>query len=195
MLRWIGLTNFKCFESLDLPCARLNLLCGLNGMGKSSVIQALLVLRQSFETEDLQAGRFVLGGSLTDLGAGSDVLFEDAGEEVVGFALHGDRAHPTWTRQFGYSRDSDQLVQAGEPPGATGREAAAPALAGSPGGSKRGLCPVTGEPTRGRSVFREPGVRRVARRADLPVGPGGWDGHSRTGRGSTVDLANVPVGA
>ena len=87
MLRRIGLTNFKCFESLELPCAPLNLLCGLNGMGKSSVIQALLVLRQSFETGDLQEGRLVLGGALTDLGAGSDVLFEDAAEEAVKFLL------------------------------------------------------------------------------------------------------------
>ena len=66
MLRRIGLTNFKCFEKLDLPCASLNLLCGLNGMGKSSVIQALLVLRQSFETGDLQEGRLVLGGAQGD---------------------------------------------------------------------------------------------------------------------------------
>ena len=80
MLRRIGLRNFKCFEALDLPCAPLNLLCGLNGMGKSSVIQALLVLRQSFQTGDLLEGRLVLGGALTDLGAGSDVLFEDAEE-------------------------------------------------------------------------------------------------------------------
>ena len=36
MLRRIGLNNFKCFERLDLPCAPLNLLCGLKG--KSSVI-------------------------------------------------------------------------------------------------------------------------------------------------------------
>ena len=91
MLRRIGLTNFKCFDALDLPCAPLNLLCGLNGMGKSSVIQALLVLRQSFRAGHLQEGRLVLGGALTDLGAGSDVLFEDADDEVVGFVLHGDQ--------------------------------------------------------------------------------------------------------
>lgn len=87
MLRRIELANFKCFERLVLPCAPLNLLCGLNGMGKSSVIQALLVLRQSFETGDLEAGRLVLGGELTDLGTGLDVLLEDASEEVVRFAL------------------------------------------------------------------------------------------------------------
>ena len=91
MLRRIGLNNFKCFDRLDLPCAPLNLLCGLNGMGKSSVVQALLVLRQSFASGELQAGRLVLGGELIDLGAGSDVLFEDADAEVIEFALDDER--------------------------------------------------------------------------------------------------------
>ena len=91
MLRRIGLNNFKCFERLDLPCAPLNLLCGLNGMGKSSVIQALLVLRQSFASGELQDGHLVLGGDLIDLGAGLDVLFEDAEEDVIRFALDDER--------------------------------------------------------------------------------------------------------
>ena len=91
MMRRIGLNNFKCFERLDLPCAPLNLLCGLNGMGKSSVIQALLVLRQSFASGELQAGRLVLGGELVDLGAGSDVLFEDAEGDVIRFVLKSEQ--------------------------------------------------------------------------------------------------------
>ena len=110
MLRRMGLANFKCFKHLDLPCASLNLLCGLNGMGKSSVIQALLVLRQSFETGDLQDGRLVLGGARIDLGAGSDVLFEDAAEEVLGFVLQGDGSDKPWAAVFGYSRTGDQLL-------------------------------------------------------------------------------------
>ena len=121
MLHRIRLTNFKCFETLDLPCASLNLLCGLNGMGKSSVIQALLVLRQSFQTGDLLEGRLVLGGALADLGAGSDVLFEDAEEEVIGFELQRGETPDRWTQAFGYSRTGDQLsvigpaVEAGVP--------------------------------------------------------------------------------
>ena len=91
MLRKIGLVNFKCFRVLDLPCAPLNLLCGLNGMGKSSVIQALLVLRQSFGSKELEAGHLVLGGDLIDLGAGSDVLFEGAEDEVIQFVLIDER--------------------------------------------------------------------------------------------------------
>ena len=116
MLRRIGLKNFKCFEALDLPCAPLNLLCGLNGMGKSSVIQALLVLRQSFASGELQAGHLVLGGELIDLGAGSDVLFEDAEEEIIEFLLHREQerkpgeARGSWTGTFRYSRAGDQLT-------------------------------------------------------------------------------------
>ena len=125
MLRRFGLMNFKCFERLDLPCTSLNLLCGLNGMGKSSVIQALLVLRQSFETGDLQEGRLILGGALTDLGAGSDVLFEDADDEVIGFVLFGNEpkskypsaefsiAQDPWASAFRYSRADDQLMAVG----------------------------------------------------------------------------------
>ncbi len=111
MLKFIGLTNFKCFEALKLQCAPLNLLSGLNGMGKSSVIQSLLVLRQSFESGELVAGNLVLGGDRTDLGAGSDVLFEDAEEESIGFELHHedrDGIH-TWTHAFAYSHARDRL--------------------------------------------------------------------------------------
>ena len=67
MLSRVDLVNFKCFEKLELRCAAINLLCGLNGMGKSSLLQALLVLRQSVETGELNRGRLVLGGERADL--------------------------------------------------------------------------------------------------------------------------------
>ena len=115
MLSNIKLTNFKCFEELSLECASLNLLCGLNGMGKSSVIQALLVLRQSFETGELLKGRLVLGGQRTDIGTGSDVLFEDAKRDEVGFALESHESKDAWQLFFNYSRTSDQLSAAQTP--------------------------------------------------------------------------------
>ena len=109
MLRNIGLRHFKCFENLDLECASLNLLCGLNGMGKSSVIQALLVLRQSFEAGELSSGRLVLDGELADLGTGSDVLFEEAQQEFVGFELQDENIDEAFELGFGYSRSANQL--------------------------------------------------------------------------------------
>lgn len=110
MLRSIRLNHFKCFEQLDLKCAPINLLCGLNGMGKSSVIQALLVLRQSFEAGELHDGRLVLGGDRADLGAGSDVLFEDAESDELGFALESDETTVGWRLFFEYSATADQLI-------------------------------------------------------------------------------------
>ena len=109
MLTKIGLTNFKCFEQVTVGCTPLNLLCGLNGMGKSSVIQALLVLRQSFETGELANGRLVLGGRHADLGLGSDVLFEDANRDELGFSLESSQPEKNWELYFVYSRESDLL--------------------------------------------------------------------------------------
>lgn len=109
MLRSVKLTNFKCFEQLDLELTPLNLLCGLNGMGKSSVLQAVLVLRQSLETGELQKGRLVLGGGRADLGTGVDVLFEDAERDVLGFTLKSDNMKKSWEVTFDCSRTADLL--------------------------------------------------------------------------------------
>ena len=109
MLRAINLRNFKCFGELDLECRSLNLLCGLNGMGKSSVIQALLVLRQSFETGDLSTGKLMLAGSRVDLGTGADVLFDDAERDVLGLALERGGNDRGWGLEFGYSETAGQL--------------------------------------------------------------------------------------
>ena len=109
MLRNIKLTHFKCFENLELDCTPLNLLCGLNGMGKSSILQALLVLRQSYETGELSKGSLVLAGTRVDLGAGSDVMFENAQKDEVGFSLESDRTAEGWELSFNYLGTADQL--------------------------------------------------------------------------------------
>ncbi len=49
MIGQLRLYNFKCFEEQLLDFGHLTLLSGLNGMGKSSVMQALLLLRQSYQ--------------------------------------------------------------------------------------------------------------------------------------------------
>lgn len=114
MLREIRLTNFKCFEALSLNCAPLTLLCGLNSMGKSSVIHALLVLRQSFVTGELREGRLALSDELVDLGTGGDVLFDGADEDIIKFELHRDEISTPCKLSFVRSRDAAQL-QAKDP--------------------------------------------------------------------------------
>ena len=109
MLQKIRLANFKCFDNLELTCSPLTLLCGLNGMGKSSVLQALLVLRQSAVAGELYQGRLVLSGDLVNLGTGQDVLFEGAEKEVVEFELQDSDASEACWLAFDYSSGADQL--------------------------------------------------------------------------------------
>ncbi len=50
MLTQIKLTHFKCFkEETSFPLSQLNLLTGINGRGKSTLLQSLLLMRQSVE--------------------------------------------------------------------------------------------------------------------------------------------------
>ena len=105
MLNSIKLTNFKCFEQLDLRCAPLTLLCGLNGVGKSSVIQALLVLQASrFQP------RMMLNEGNADVGTPRDVLYEGAETDSISFEIHWtDRLKP-FKVTYALSKDGSQLI-------------------------------------------------------------------------------------
>lgn len=109
MIRSVSLTNFKCFRSLELELAPLTLLCGVNGMGKSSLLQALLVLRQSAAAGVLQQGHLILDDELADLGTGRDALFEFAEEDVIEFRLESDRVKEPLHLAFDYAREADRL--------------------------------------------------------------------------------------
>jgi len=83
MLEIIGVKNFKSLKDITYYSKNLNLLVGLNGMGKSSLIQVLLLLKQSFFLE----GQLVLKGMLTDIGKGKDALYQFAEDEFVSIAF------------------------------------------------------------------------------------------------------------
>jgi len=48
MIRNVELNNFKSHKSTQLNFSNLTVLCGANGVGKSSALQVLLLLRESF---------------------------------------------------------------------------------------------------------------------------------------------------
>jgi predicted ATPase len=73
MLTQIKLTNFKCFkEETSFPLSQLNLLTGINGQGKSTLLQSLLLMRQSVE-HDKNTTQILLNGSCVNLGNFNDV--------------------------------------------------------------------------------------------------------------------------
>jgi predicted ATPase len=78
MISFLRLQNFKCFEDQSFQLKPLTLLAGLNGTGKSSVIQSFLLLRQSNQQGVLQTKGLALNGDLTHVGTAKDALFEGA---------------------------------------------------------------------------------------------------------------------
>ena len=83
-------------------------------MGKSSIIQALLLLRQSYETRELMDGRLLLGGDRVDLGTGSDILFEDADSNELGIELESSSV-PNMSLKFEVLGTADLLGSAEDP--------------------------------------------------------------------------------
>lgn len=84
LLTELRIRGFKCFrEEVTLPFARLNLLTGVNGKGKSTALQALLLLHQAVDKTQRVRGRldvirsFDLNGRYMRLGTYREILHRD----------------------------------------------------------------------------------------------------------------------
>ncbi|GAA6297275.1 AAA family ATPase [Enterocloster asparagiformis] len=114
MLREVKLKNFKCFDQLTLPLKNVNMLTGINGVGKSTVIQSILLLRQSY-LQDRSLGGLSLNGKYVKLGNAQDVLYEKAAEELIGIGVSADEGD--FCASFRYIPDSDLLPMESADPG------------------------------------------------------------------------------
>jgi len=73
MIQEIKLQNFKCFKDLNkFEFSRLNLLTGINGRGKSTLLQSILLLSQSAKNTNLIT-KLKLNGLLINLGNYNDI--------------------------------------------------------------------------------------------------------------------------
>lgn len=108
MINNISLKNFKCFENVEIPLKNVNLLTGLNGMGKSSLIQAILLLRQSYISNKLESG-LELSGVYVELGQGMDILYEKAGKDDDISIIINENEN-VYKYEFSYQSDSTLLM-------------------------------------------------------------------------------------
>ncbi len=106
MIKFIRIQRFKTLNDAQFPLAALNLFSGLNGMGKSSLMQTLLLLRQSFEKNTLPKHGLLLKGEYVSLGTGQDILSENAEKEIIEFTLTWENEEPTHF-SFAYESKSD----------------------------------------------------------------------------------------
>jgi len=96
MLDALHLTSFKCFETLDLPLGKLTVLSGINGGGKSSVIQSLVLLAQTLDEREWSKSLLLNGPSLT-LGSASDVINQTTGRRQLGLGASSGNRKVAWT--------------------------------------------------------------------------------------------------
>lgn len=110
MIKAIELKNFKSIKSKYFPLRNLNVLLGLNGQGKSSFIQALLLLRQS---DKLQQGELKLNGGdngLVNIGTTKDAQYQYSNNENLAIELQflETQSH---LLEFEYKIDADIFKQ------------------------------------------------------------------------------------
>lgn len=116
MINYIQIENFKSIKKLSLPMENLNLFFGMNGMGKSSVIQALLLLRQSFwECKKSSLDYLYTNSEMIQLGTGEDIFCQSADSEIIRFYVQY-REKEGLDCQYKFDidkKDSDQLARVG----------------------------------------------------------------------------------
>lgn len=85
MISELELHNFKCFKNKKITLKPLTFLSGVNGMGKSTIIQSLLLLRQSKGRRN-----FELNGNLFKFGYIEDLYSEFADDDVLAISLESE---------------------------------------------------------------------------------------------------------
>ena len=105
----IELQNFKCYEALDLPCAGLTVLTGYNAAGKSTALQALLLLTQALQVAASER-ELPLNGDLVSLGSEGDVLRHGATEQSFSLGVRAADERISWTFGSREVRSSRGLV-------------------------------------------------------------------------------------
>lgn len=89
MITKLKITDFKAHHDTSISLGALTLLTGINSSGKSSVLQTLLLLRQSFKKGRLSSG-LDLNAPLCDIGKGIDALYRSSQNEIISFVLDSD---------------------------------------------------------------------------------------------------------
>ena len=109
MINNLRILNFKSHKDTSLDFKNLTVLCGQNGVGKSSAIQSLLLLRQTFNANKLDK-ILSLNGDLCNLGKAKDAIYQFNDEEhkdEICFIISDVKNEYSWF--FDTSRELDFL--------------------------------------------------------------------------------------
>ncbi|HDU6140443.1 TPA: AAA family ATPase, partial [Klebsiella pneumoniae subsp. pneumoniae] len=83
MIKKINLKNIKCFQDVTFEFAPLTVFCGANSAGKSTAIQCLLLLKQSFDIHSFEEKKLNLSGPLFSVGHVQDLVAQQAISDTI----------------------------------------------------------------------------------------------------------------
>ena len=81
----LKIVNFKCFKEQVFELPNLTVLVGANGLGKSTVIQSLLLIRSAKENADNTEKVALNGPYGLELGTSASVINQEVGGGVDEF--------------------------------------------------------------------------------------------------------------
>ena len=94
MITQLDLVHFKCFGLLKLPLSSLTLLSGANASGKSTVLQSLVLLQQTMQTDE-RSTRLLLNGSMVNFGTVADMLHQQTRSQCA-IGVIGESSNCLW---------------------------------------------------------------------------------------------------
>lgn len=109
MITNIHLKNFKCFDDINMELRPLNLFAGENSAGKSSFIQSILLLRQSFDSGCIN-DRLVLNGNLTQIGTGKDLMYRHSNDDYFVIDISLDEINYKWKYKYCAEADIQEVI-------------------------------------------------------------------------------------
>jgi predicted ATPase len=89
MIRKVEINNFKSHSKTALDFSNLTVLCGANGVGKSSALQVLLLLRESFFNKS-QFDYLDLKSNPVSIGTAKDALYQFSAQDEITFNISTD---------------------------------------------------------------------------------------------------------
>ena len=86
MITRLKIANFKSHRNTDIELGNLTVLTGINGVGKSSLLQALLLLRQTYQKRGFKFG-LDLNKPLCNIGTANEAWYQSANGNPISFEL------------------------------------------------------------------------------------------------------------
>lgn len=112
MITKVSIENLKCFEKHTVfHCSKINLLTGINGRGKSSFLQSLLLLSQTFRKQK-SPQKLILNGEWISIGTFDDLKNTNSEKKTISIGILTDDPEQN-DIQFEYeeSRSNERIAQ------------------------------------------------------------------------------------